>query len=155
MNNVGRPLKPTALKLLEGEKNKDRINTNEPKPEQIIPECPKWLNKQAKEEWNKKSKELFEMGVLTNVDDTFLALYCFMVSIVIDCKNIIDEAGGIKKYTEGKNSQTTPELSMMWKAIENIKSFGATFGMSPGSRARLTVQDLSDEDDDFGDLLDG
>lgn len=43
MSNAGRPRKPTALKLLEGDIHKKRMNMNEPKPRPIVPDPPKWL----------------------------------------------------------------------------------------------------------------
>jgi phage terminase small subunit len=38
---------------------------NEPKPKQIAPKCPSWLEPDAKKEWRRLSKELESMGLLT------------------------------------------------------------------------------------------
>lgn len=42
----GKP-KPTALKKLEGNPGKRKMNTKEPMPEKGMPECPKWLLPEA------------------------------------------------------------------------------------------------------------
>ncbi len=153
MEPRGTKPKSTSIKLLEGVTRKDRLNLNEPKPRPLMPECPKWLDKVGKAEWDRKSKELYDMGVLTIVDDTFLGLYCHMYSIIVECKKIIDEAGGIEKYTKDRNSQTQPVVSMMWKAIDNLKSFGASLGMSPSSRERIEIKPNADEDSVMEELI--
>ena len=40
---AGRKPKPTALKKLEGNPGKRKLNTKEPVPEKGMPDCPKWL----------------------------------------------------------------------------------------------------------------
>ena len=51
MASRGRTPKPTAIKQLEGNPGKRQLNTNEPKPKQKAPTCPKWLDDEAKKEW--------------------------------------------------------------------------------------------------------
>jgi phage terminase small subunit len=58
MAGRGRPPKPTALKVLEGNPGKRPLNQNEPKPEKKAPNCPSWLLPDAKKEWRRLSKEL-------------------------------------------------------------------------------------------------
>ena len=65
---AGRKPKPTALKKLEGNPGKRKLNTKEPVPEKGMPDCPKWLLSEAKVEWNRLCKKLSEMGVLTEID---------------------------------------------------------------------------------------
>lgn len=67
MAGRGRPPKPTAVKELEGNPGKRPLNKNEPKPKQIAPKCPSWLEPDAKKEWRRLSKELETMGLLTQV----------------------------------------------------------------------------------------
>ena len=40
---AGRKPKPTALKKLEGNPGKRKLNMKEPMPEKGMPDCPKWL----------------------------------------------------------------------------------------------------------------
>ena len=65
---AGRKPKPTALKKLEGNPGKRKLNTKEPVPEKGMPDCPKWLLPEAKEEWKRLCQKLSEMGVLTEID---------------------------------------------------------------------------------------
>ena len=73
---AGRKPKPTALKKLEGNPGKRKLNTKEPVPGKGIPDCPKWLLPEAKEEWKRLCQKLSEMGVLTEIDMAAFAAYC-------------------------------------------------------------------------------
>ena len=64
----GRKPKPTAVKELEGNPGKRELNTKEPKPQKKAPQCPKWLDDEAKKEWRRLSKQMEQMGILTEVD---------------------------------------------------------------------------------------
>ena len=64
---AGRKPKPTALKKLEGNPGKRKMNTKEPVPGKGMPDCPKWLLPEAKEEWKRLCQKLSDMG-LTEVD---------------------------------------------------------------------------------------
>ena len=72
----GRKPKPTVLKLLHGERNKDRINVNEPKPTPKAPKCPTWMSKEGRKEWRRLAPELERLGLLTKADLAMFAAYC-------------------------------------------------------------------------------
>ena len=65
---AGRKPKPTALKKLEGNPGKRKLNTKEPMPGKGMPDCPKWLLPEAKKEWERLCVKLSEIGVLTEID---------------------------------------------------------------------------------------
>ena len=68
MKTPGPPPTPTNLKMLRGNPGKRKLNTNEPDPPPAIPSCPSHLDKVAKREWRRISKELFEMGIISKLD---------------------------------------------------------------------------------------
>ena len=76
MATRGRKPTPTALKVLEGNPGKRKLNDNEPRPEKKAPSCPKWLEPEAKKEWRRLAKKMEQMGVLTEVDMAAFAGYC-------------------------------------------------------------------------------
>ena len=59
---AGRKPKPTALKKLEGNPGKRKMNTKEPVPGKGMPDCPKWLLPEAKEEWKRLCQKLSEIS---------------------------------------------------------------------------------------------
>src|SRR5882757_7810709 len=76
MKTPGPPPTPTNLKLLRGNPGKRKLSTNEPDPPPAIPTCPSHLDKVAKREWRRISKELFEMGIISKLDRAALGAYC-------------------------------------------------------------------------------
>ena len=48
---AGRKPKPAAVKKLEGNPGKRKLNTKEPNPGKGMPDCPAWLLPEAKTEW--------------------------------------------------------------------------------------------------------
>ena len=52
---AGRKPKPTAVKKLEGNPGKRKLNTKEPNPGKGMPDCPAWLLPEAKTEWMLRS----------------------------------------------------------------------------------------------------
>ena len=76
MAQRGRKPKPTAIKVLEGNPGKRSLNTAEPKPEKKAPRCPSWLEEEAKKEWKRMSKQLEQLGILTEIDMAAFAGYC-------------------------------------------------------------------------------
>ena len=73
---AGRKPKPTAIKKLEGNPGKRKLNTKEPIPAKGMPECPEWLLPEAKREWERLADLMNQMGVLTEVDMAAFAAYC-------------------------------------------------------------------------------
>ena len=65
---AGRKPKPTALKKLEGNPGKRKLNTKEPIPAKGMPNCPEWLLPEAKKEWERLADLMNQIGVLTEVD---------------------------------------------------------------------------------------
>ena len=76
MATRGRKPTPTAIKELEGNPGKRKLNENEPKPEKKAPSCPKWLDKEARKEWHRLAKKMEAIGILTEVDMAAFAAYC-------------------------------------------------------------------------------
>jgi len=73
---AGRKPKPTAVKKLEGNPGKRKLNTKEPNPGKGMPDCPAWLLPEAKTEWIRLSDKLNQMRVLTEIDRSAFAAYC-------------------------------------------------------------------------------
>ena len=65
---AGRKPKPTAIKKLEGNPGKRKLNTKEDIPVKGRPTCPEWLLREAKKEWDRLADLMNQMGVLSEVD---------------------------------------------------------------------------------------
>lgn len=51
---AGRKPKPTAVKKLEGNSGKRKLNIKEPVPAKGMPACPDWLMPEVKKKWRGK-----------------------------------------------------------------------------------------------------
>jgi P27 family predicted phage terminase small subunit len=94
----GRPPKPTALKVLNGNPGKRPLNKFEPKPKPILPKCPAWLDPAAKKEWRRVVPELERIGMLTCVDGAALGGYCQSYGRWVAAEQFIQKHGMVLKH---------------------------------------------------------
>jgi P27 family predicted phage terminase small subunit len=125
----GRKLKPSTI--LE---RQPIINLDE-----RIPPCPSWLSVEAKRIWHKEAPPLHKAGLLKYVDGPAFASYCL---IRAQLKQAYDELGDKLTYESvNKNGSTyempKPQIAIIHKCVELIKSHAAEFGLTPASRARI------------------
>ena len=124
---AGRPPKPTALKILQGNPGQRPLNTLEPKPPAGC-EMPKELmsNVSAVKHWNEQAPRLIAMGVLTQVDGLTFARLCRLWSLEDRIWALAEESG----------IPAPPDPRM----LAEIRQLEERFGMNPSSRAKLKVE---------------
>lgn len=138
---MGRPPKPTHLKVLEGNPGKRKLNSDEPMPVVRAPSCPSHLDKEAKAEWKRISKELLQLGLLTNVDRAALAAYCQCWSRWVHAETKLAELRGEWTFTTDKGYEAaTPWISIASKALAEMRAYISEFGLSPAARTRIQVK---------------
>ena len=103
---AGRKPKPTAIKKLEGNPGKRKLNKNEPVPAKGMSECPDWLLPEAKAEWERLCEKLSDMGVLTEIDMAAFAAYCQSFARWKEAQEHIDEEGSTFATDKGYQQQT-------------------------------------------------
>lgn len=137
--------KPTALKVLEGErghrtKTEKQKRQNEPKPRPILPDPPPYLGKLAKVRWKELIPELDYAGVLTRVDGDILAGYCQAYEDI--CVLTADIAENGRTYEVGTNGAQSarPEVAMLNRAKDDLRKFGAELGIGAASRTKVEVR---------------
>ena len=112
---AGRKPKPTAMKELEGNPGKRKLNKKEPMPGKGMSNCPKWLLPDAQEEWKRLSEKLNQMGVLTEVDRSAFAAYCQSYARWKEAQDHINSEGATYE-TENGMQRSNP-----WVAICNTE----------------------------------
>jgi P27 family predicted phage terminase small subunit len=138
MAQRGRIPTPTAIKLLEGNPGKRPINENEPKPEKRAPNCPTWLEPEAKKEWRRMTKTLEAIGILTQVDATAFAGYCQAYARWREAEEFLSKHGTIFKTPSGYIQQV-PQVSIAQTYLKIMKDFCSEFGLTPAARSRISV----------------
>lgn len=152
MAQRGRKPKPTAIKKLEGNPGKRPLNDKEPKPEKKAPECPDWLEEDAKEEWNRLARQMEQLGTLTEVDMASFAGYCQAYARWKEAEEFISKHGSIVKTPSGYWQQV-PQVSIAQRYLKIMNRHCEQFGLTPSSRSRLTVDNSVEETDEMELLL--
>lgn len=148
---TGRPRKPTALKLLEGDKP-SRIPKNEPKPAPIRPEMPDYLDAQGQKRWNELVSELEALGVLTRVDAEVLGGYCMAYSALVSATRILKKRGWIM-HTPSGYQQQSPWVGIRNRALDDLRKFGSELGIGAASRSRIEVKKADGDENPLAELL--
>ncbi len=150
---TGRKPKPTNLKLIQGTYRRDRSNPSEPKPRAVVPPCPKFLEGEARKQYQKTAKKLARIGLMTELDDMALAMLCQAWQEYLDNTEQVKKSGILVKSPNGF-PVLNPYLIAANQAIKKVRSLLAEFGMTPGSRSRIHAAAGSDEgDDEWSKLL--
>jgi P27 family predicted phage terminase small subunit len=150
----GRKPKPTKLKLVTGNPGRRSINAAEPSPSNKAPDCPAWLDKDAKAKWQELAPELSALGLLTIVDGDVLAAYCQAWAEFKAATETIQRDGRTFSTETGYLAQH-PAVSQQRSAWQAIKAFASLFGLDPSSRSRLHIGGKAEDKDPFEAFLAG
>lgn len=136
MATRGRKPKPTAVKTAQGNPGKRAIAGAEPAFKVGRVAAPAYLEREAKDEWNRVVPELVRLGLFATVDLSIFAMYC----------DAVGRFRKAKREVRGKEVITSPNgypiqnpwLPILNKAKEQALRLAAEFGLSPVSRVRLS-----------------
>jgi P27 family predicted phage terminase small subunit len=146
----GRPTKPSALKVLHGDR-KDRLNTEEPVPSgDILP--PAGLSERALAVWERLAPDLTAKGVLSAWDTDEFAIVCDAVARHRTAAERLDLEGETGENRFGERV-VSPVFRVWAESASVIAKFGGRFGLSPSDRASLKVGDATKKPSE--DLLTG
>ena len=142
----GRKPKPSAMKRLQGNPGKRTLNAKEPRPEAKIPKCPSHLIGAARAEWTRIVKILYRMRVITELDRATLAAYCTAYADYVKAEKQLKSQGIVIRSAGGSRYQN-PWMGIKKRSMDQMVKFGAEFGLTPSSRARLRVEGLDEEEE--------
>lgn len=149
---AGRPPKPTALKVIEGNRGKRATNKQEPDPTYLADlEPPAWLAKPAKEVWNEVAPKLAAAKLLTEVDVQMLAMGCVAIAQhryavkrtgddLVKVKHEVDDEGELFSVGEHIN----PWMLVQSMTFKQAMAVFQQFGMSPAARTRIAINPQGD-----------
>jgi len=145
----GKPL-PTALKIFKNTARKDQLNEFEPAPARDQIQPPDNLSDGALKNWGLVVEQLKSAGIMTNLDNQALGLYCEAYSRWCEANSKIAEHGMVIKAPSGYPVQS-PYLSISNKAFEQMRAMLSEFGMTPSSRSRIKAEpkEIVNEFDQF------
>ena len=134
---VGRKKKPFAIKVLEGNRGKRKM---EPPTLEIAgrPSCPAWLDAAARSEWVRIMRSVPE-ELLNSLDRGVMTAYCVAWSRLKHATEIIEAEGSLDRTPRGEARQH-PAAIQANLAMEQIRKLGAELGFTPASRERIRPQ---------------
>lgn len=152
----GHNRKPTALKKIEGNAGKRRLNTREPEPAKGAPEMPANLPAGAQKEWERIVPLLEGMGVLTQVDGMALAAYCAAVAQWFAAEEVIGKFGLViaEARPAGKVLRINPAVRIKSDSLRQMNVFLGQFGLSPSTRSKISTSN-GETSDPLGTFLGG
>jgi len=155
MAQRGRKPKPTAMKVLEGNPGKRALNPFEPTPEGKMPECPDWLEDEAKAEWDRLAVPLHNLGILTELDMAPFAAYCQAYARWKEAEEFISQHGSIVKTKNGFWQQV-PQVTISHQNQKIMLQAAAEFGLTPSARSRIIAgNSMKDEPSEMDLILQG
>lgn len=139
----GRKPTPTALRILQGNRQKRPLPKGEPQPMQMLPLPPSSLTGLALEEWNRLAPELHRIGVLTMVDRAALLKYCRFYARSEEAEEAAKEL-----VTETPNGFVVqnPYIGIANRAAELMHKYMVELGLTPASRVKLAKGEVSVDD---------
>lgn len=154
---AGRPPKPTALKIAEGNPGRRALNLNEPKYEvldHLTPPASLAFSKFARQKWDYLVVELTRNEVLTRVDVHVLETFCYWLGIWHDAAKQLRTEGMTVEGQRGGLVQH-PCIAIASKASGLVAQYGSLLGLDPSSRQRLIGPAPKNAEDKFTRILNG
>jgi P27 family predicted phage terminase small subunit len=147
MGKRGPTPKPSKLKLLEGNPGKRALPKDEPQPDAdtAMLKAPSYLSSQAQHEWRRVAPQLYELGLLTQIDGAALEAYCEAYATWRETMKVLRSQGRTYETDTGY-IRARPEVGMANEALRQLKAFAAEFGLTPSSRGRLSLPEVQGED---------
>lgn len=133
----GRPPKPTALKLIQGNAGKRKLNTKEPSPDAlaVVPDPPEWFGAIAVAAWQQVAPWLIEAKILTGTDLHNLEAFCMAYQRWREAQDDITKNGII--VMGAKQEIKNPACTVANETMRQMATFGSALGLDPAARARL------------------
>ncbi len=135
----GRPPKPTTLHFLNGDPSKTRRYRTEPPTLDGRPEAPEYLDDMAKKEWEAITTILADMNLLSRADRAALELYCGAYSRYRRAQEQVAKFGEVILSPNKKFPMPSPYATAMNSAFEQMRKMLIEFGLTPASRARMSL----------------
>lgn len=132
--------------------NEERLKGNSNK----VHIAPSWLCKDGKKEYRKLVKDLDSSDILTNVDIPVVAIIADAYAKMAQANDILKSEGMFIKKTSDRGAENLVEHPAMkvYRQYNTIyKQYLAEIGLSPSSRAKLSVINANAEDEKNDPLL--
>jgi P27 family predicted phage terminase small subunit len=153
--------KPAALRALEGNAGKRALDLSAGvNPRVEIPDAPRHLSKEARKEWKRITPVLEDLGLISELDRTALALYCQAVGRLHELEMAFNGqvsrlesedttyVDAVYKASHAVTPSGYAQQSVLVQLIkshrEQVNRYLMHFGLSPAARARVQASNFVD-----------
>jgi len=138
MGKRGPAQRPTALKLLHGERA-DRINHDEPVPREAMPEPPADASDEVAAVFRQATRELAAMNLAYACDAPSLLAYAEAVVMHRRVSRILAQPGEGDLLIPGAlgGMVKNPMVAMQRDAAQTLLRFAQEFGLTPSARSSI------------------
>lgn len=151
MATAGRKPKPAAIKRIEGNPGKREIKEGYAGTG-CMPECPDWLNDDAKAEWERLACIFIGKGIIDELDMAAFAGYCQSYSEFKINSEYIKKYGATVETPSGYIQQL-PQVSIARQNKLDMLKFAAELGLTPSARTRISLVEDKKEENPMAKLL--
>jgi P27 family predicted phage terminase small subunit len=144
--------RPTALRVLDGNKGRRPLPQHEPAPPPGKPACPDFLNDYARAEWNRVADTLYSLGTLSQIDQTMLAAYCTAYARWRQAEEDLERMAQTDATTHAAVIRTkqgnliqNPMVGIANTARREMQRLAAEFGLSPSARTQIESNPYFDD----------
>jgi P27 family predicted phage terminase small subunit len=113
------------------------------KAESKAPDCPTWLDEEARAEWKRVVKELLAQGTLAAADRAVLSAYCEAWSEFVAIMTELAKCPSRVVWTEKGYPVANPLIAQKNKAVARIESAAKQLGLTPAARLRIGTESPS------------
>lgn len=152
---MGRPRKPSHLKVVSGTAQKCRMNPHEPIAPRGAPSAPAWLSPRATEIFARICVDIDGMGYLSSAHGDLMADYASCIEEIEITTGIIEDLG--RSYQTHNASgdvmfRARPEVAQRSDAMRRAQALRAELGLGPASMSKVAAKKTTD-DNPFKALL--
>ncbi len=135
MGRRGPAPKPTALRLLHGDKA-NRINRDEPPAPDGALECPPEVSADVRAVWDYALENLVAMGIASRADRDALLCFCEAVVTHRKASALLAKSPVLIQGHRGVLVRD-PAIAMQRDAAAVIRAFAHEFGFTPSARSEI------------------
>ena len=134
MAKVGRPRKPSALKIVQGTDQPCRMNPDEPVPTGPLGPAPQKMRAESKRRWSWLCDSAFW---LTDADRGVAEQYCTRWAMYKDAQKLVAKYGQLWEREADGYTQLNGALQAFSNCEKALIELGAKLGLDPVSRTDI------------------
>jgi len=131
--------KPSAALKLSGNWRASGRAKSEPPSDEVLPECPDWLDEVGRAAWADWLPRVAAMKIISSGDRDALALMCDTWSRYLEARKRLAEEGEVIRVEGGDRVtvKRNPWSAVLAEHGDRLRRMMSEFGLTPVGRARI------------------